>query len=604
MFVVNDDMSIYVTRGDTVYLKIKANKNGASYTFRPGEVLRIKVFEKKNCEKVVLQKDFPITAVTQGVEAILDGNDTKIGGVISKPTDYWYEVELNPDTNPQTIIGYDEDGPRLFRLYPEGKDKPEIEPDPEVIKVIDDELDMTSDRPVKNQVIARAFANLQGGFQAVHDAVAEKFVTPQMFGAIGDGVADDTEAIRLACNSGMSVVLNKNYSLTGTIDVQNKITIESGAVVYIDSDIDAFAMNGENLIICGDGKIQVRVENYSHVVVTMGGGCKRCAVDGVSINGISPYKRYGTAVACNADTARLYLNKIHASIENFDIGILLNAENHWLNCFDIKSGVSYCNIGVKQIGNYENGYHYIDITGQACFYTENGCGLYCDENGGKCHYRLNIVDTGRTEGGVKYNTILAIIKSDNNCIEIPYASYGIYLKNEGRKNRFINEPEYTIAASDNILNNIDGETWCTYEPINLDSLTGTNLFSYPKAKNTADYMLRYTPTSDNDGARITLNLPRAINPTVLGIVCPMNYIPKRIAITLVSDNGTETVEIPSQVYEEGVFLPLTRYFTWKPLYQTTSITIECYGSNRGYGGQGAGLVGLMLNDVLLGGNLA
>ena len=132
MFVVNDDMSIYVTRGDMVYLKIKANKNGAPYTFQPGEVLRIKVFEKKNCEKVVLQKDFPVTAVTQGVEIVLDGNDTKIGGVISKPVDYWYEVELNPYDNPQTIIGYDGDGTRIFRLYPEGKDIPEIEPDPEV----------------------------------------------------------------------------------------------------------------------------------------------------------------------------------------------------------------------------------------------------------------------------------------------------------------------------------------------------------------------------------------------------------------------------------------------------------------------------------------
>lgn len=37
--------------------------------------------------------------------------------------DYWYEVELNPETEAQTIIGYDEDGPKIFRLYPEGDDE-------------------------------------------------------------------------------------------------------------------------------------------------------------------------------------------------------------------------------------------------------------------------------------------------------------------------------------------------------------------------------------------------------------------------------------------------------------------------------------------------
>lgn len=120
MFVVNDDMSIYVTRGDMVFLKITADKDGKPYTFQSGDVLRIKVFEKKNCEKVVLQKDLTVTTETQSAEMFLDGNDTKIGGVISKPVDYWYEVELNPCSVPQTIIGYDEDGAKIFRLFPEG----------------------------------------------------------------------------------------------------------------------------------------------------------------------------------------------------------------------------------------------------------------------------------------------------------------------------------------------------------------------------------------------------------------------------------------------------------------------------------------------------
>lgn len=204
MYQVNEDMSIYVTRGDMVFIKVSADNNGKPYTFQVGEVLRIKVYGKKNCTDVVLQKDFPVTSVTQEVEMILEEEDTKIGEVINKPKDYWYEVELNPYDNPQTIIGYDEDGARVFRLFPEGADIPEFVPDPEDVKIIDDELDMESDRPVRNRVIARAFAQLQAGYQATHDAVAALHVTPQMFGAKGDGKVDDTKAIKLAIDFAVS----------------------------------------------------------------------------------------------------------------------------------------------------------------------------------------------------------------------------------------------------------------------------------------------------------------------------------------------------------------------------------------------------------------
>lgn len=122
MFQVNEDNSIYVTRGDMVFLKIRATNDGTTYTFQPGEVLRIKIYGKKNCENVVLQKDFPVTTATQEVDIVLEKADTKIGKVINKPTDYWYEVELNPFDFPRTIIGYSEDGPVLFRLFPEGRD--------------------------------------------------------------------------------------------------------------------------------------------------------------------------------------------------------------------------------------------------------------------------------------------------------------------------------------------------------------------------------------------------------------------------------------------------------------------------------------------------
>ena len=123
MFKINDDKSIYLTRGDIASIKVTASTpNGEPYTFKKGEVVRFKVFKRRDCGCVEIQKDVVVEAETTKVDVMLSGNDTKIGDVISKPTNYWYEVELNPETTPQTIIGYDEDGEKIFRLYPEGSD--------------------------------------------------------------------------------------------------------------------------------------------------------------------------------------------------------------------------------------------------------------------------------------------------------------------------------------------------------------------------------------------------------------------------------------------------------------------------------------------------
>ena len=123
MFVINDDGTIYLTRGDIAVLEIGAKKSeDENYIFQIGDVVRFKVFEKKKCDNVVLSKKVVVEEESKKVTLILDKTDTKIGELIHKPKDYWYEVELNPDTAPQTIVGYDVDGPKILRLFPEGDD--------------------------------------------------------------------------------------------------------------------------------------------------------------------------------------------------------------------------------------------------------------------------------------------------------------------------------------------------------------------------------------------------------------------------------------------------------------------------------------------------
>ena len=120
MFQINEDLSIYATRGDIVFFTVAADENGESHVFKNGDIVRFSVYGKKDAERVLLKKDFHVFEDTETVEIFLEAQDTRFGDVISKPTDYWYEVELNPDDEPQTIIGYDENGAKIFRLFPEG----------------------------------------------------------------------------------------------------------------------------------------------------------------------------------------------------------------------------------------------------------------------------------------------------------------------------------------------------------------------------------------------------------------------------------------------------------------------------------------------------
>lgn len=206
MFVLNDDLSIYATRGDIVFFTVSAEENGELYTFKAGDVVRIKIYGKKDANTVLLEKDFPVVEDTEAVEIFLTKEDTKIGGVISKPVVYWYEVELNPRTNPQTLIGYDDDGAKEFRLFPEGKDLIEYVPDSEDIPFVDAELDLLSPRPLQNQAIARAIVQLKTAFeetkervgnQSVENADAVAEMRREFSALLSGGTPDDSELINV-----------------------------------------------------------------------------------------------------------------------------------------------------------------------------------------------------------------------------------------------------------------------------------------------------------------------------------------------------------------------------------------------------------------------
>lgn len=123
MFKIEND-TIHITRGDIGSIEVTAkNDDNTDYNFQVGDVIRLSVYKKKDCNCVELQKD--VTVSTQGTSVDLDltSEDTKIEGIIDKPVTYYFEITLNPDTNPQTIVAYDMDGAKEFILYPESADE-------------------------------------------------------------------------------------------------------------------------------------------------------------------------------------------------------------------------------------------------------------------------------------------------------------------------------------------------------------------------------------------------------------------------------------------------------------------------------------------------
>jgi hypothetical protein len=122
MLRIDKNKNISLTRGDIANINVMAkNVDGTNYTFKKDDVVRLNVFDKKDCSLILLKKDVTIEEETTIAKIQLTSTETKIGELITKPIEYWYEIVLNPNTAPQTIVGY-LDNPTIFKLLPEGGD--------------------------------------------------------------------------------------------------------------------------------------------------------------------------------------------------------------------------------------------------------------------------------------------------------------------------------------------------------------------------------------------------------------------------------------------------------------------------------------------------
>lgn len=105
--------NIYLNRGDAITLQLVNNEG----KFEAGDTITFYICANGDYTDIIFDKDFTVSETSNFAEIQLTSSETRIGEPFKDGSvTYWYEIELNGDT---TLIGYDDEGPKKFVLYPE-----------------------------------------------------------------------------------------------------------------------------------------------------------------------------------------------------------------------------------------------------------------------------------------------------------------------------------------------------------------------------------------------------------------------------------------------------------------------------------------------------
>lgn len=100
------------------------------------------------------------------------------------------------------------------------------------------------------------FTNLNLNSNYILKHVNNEWCTPEDYGAVGDGVVDDTKAFEIALNTGKSIkCYKKEYKITGSLLIPSNQLIDlNGATIHIEGQ-NVFYITGKENIVIKNGKI-------------------------------------------------------------------------------------------------------------------------------------------------------------------------------------------------------------------------------------------------------------------------------------------------------------------------------------------------------------
>lgn len=128
----------------------------------------------------------------------------------------------------------------------------------------------------KPSFMASALKPLQADIEAIKNQMASKgYVTPEEYGAVGDGTTDDTNALQEAFESGFPVLLTGIYRITSTLTAPSCL-IGCNSAIWVDSNMDTvletpstFYMEGVNIYGMGhDIKHGIRSLNNDSFIIS------------------------------------------------------------------------------------------------------------------------------------------------------------------------------------------------------------------------------------------------------------------------------------------------------------------------------------------------
>ena len=109
--------TFHISRGDsgTIHLKLK------NTVFLQGDEVSFRIYEVQGLDSdPIVEVLTTVEEEGDTVDIVLVSDDTDFGELGNEIVDYWYEVKVNED---RTILGYDDSGAKIFKLYPTGESK-------------------------------------------------------------------------------------------------------------------------------------------------------------------------------------------------------------------------------------------------------------------------------------------------------------------------------------------------------------------------------------------------------------------------------------------------------------------------------------------------